>query len=124
MQGQQVQAQLQVVTFVQHGFGHGLGGIGAVGAAQPVGFVVRHVVAALVLEGQVDEAFEHAVQLVGREHRSRRTAEGVLAYQGIEALNVHVAAGEPELHLDLIGAQRCERALGAVEAQGGLQVVA
>ncbi|MNF88562.1 hypothetical protein D3C84_710590 [compost metagenome] len=77
-----------------------------------------------MLKGQVDEAFEHAVQLVGGQDRTRCTTQRVLAHQCIKALNVHQPAGKPELHLHLIGAQGREFALGTVESQGRIQIAA
>ncbi|MND57655.1 hypothetical protein D3C80_487890 [compost metagenome] len=122
MQGQQVQAQLQVVTLVQHRRDHRPGVVGLIVAAQPVGFVVRHVIATLMFKRQVDEAFEHAVQLVGGQYGTRCPTQRVLPHQRIKALNVHCATGKPELHFDLIGAQGREFALGTVESQWCIQI--
>ena len=70
MEGQQVEYVLHLVTLVENGTGHGVGGVGGVIHAQPVGFVVEHVVLAAVFEHQIDKALEHAVEGVRFQSRA------------------------------------------------------
>ncbi|MNK83734.1 hypothetical protein D3C87_1035590 [compost metagenome] len=93
---------MQVVSIVEDRLLHGLLGVGQVVNAEPVGFVVGDVVAALVFERQVDEALEHAVEQYRFGSHPGNAVVRVLAHQRIELEYIDLVAGEPELHFDLV----------------------
>lgn len=102
MQRQQVEHVLQIVAVLEHRLGHGLLGVAGWVGAQPVGLVVDHVVTALMLENQIDEALEQPVQPVAQQRRPGLTIQRVRTDQLIDAQHVDPLRSEHELHFHLI----------------------
>ncbi|MCY1431986.1 hypothetical protein D9M71_479680 [compost metagenome] len=81
---------------------HGQFAVGLVIRTQPVGFVVRHVIAAVVFEGQVDKTLEHAIEQRRLRSQACNALVGVFAHQLIEPTYIDLVAGKPEFHFDLV----------------------
>ena len=113
VQCQQVEQILQLVAVGQHRGLHGLAAIGLIRSAQPVRLVVQHMETPLMLEHQVDEALQHAVELPRQQRGPRRTIERVLAHPGIQRRQVDVLHRQHEAHLHLILPQAGQRERGA-----------
>ena len=109
MQCQQVEQILQLVAVGQHRGLHGLITIGLIRSPQPVRLVVQHVETPLMLEHQVDEALQHAVELPRQQRGARSATERVLAHPGIQRRQVDVLHRQHEAHLHLILPQPGQR---------------
>ncbi|MCY1450827.1 hypothetical protein D9M71_676630 [compost metagenome] len=55
-----------------------------------------------MLEGQVDEAFEHAIELGRLSSDPTHALMSELADQSVQLAYIDLVAGEPELHFDLV----------------------
>ena len=117
VQGQQVEYVLHFVAFFQHGVSHGIQGVGAVIHAQPVRFVVEHVVFAVVFEYQIDKALEHAVEGIGFQSRARMLWMDMLADQGVHLSHFHLVGREQEFQFRHIGVQGIEGDLVVFQRQ-------
>ena len=102
---------------------HGVLGVGRIVRAKPIGFVVGHVITAIVLERQVDKALEHSVEQHRFGGHTGHAAMGVLAHQFVEGEHVDGVTGKPELHLDLVLLQAAEGEAVVVQGQRRLQQV-
>ena len=112
VQCQQVEQILQLVAVGQHRGLHGLAAIGLIRSAQPVRLVVQHMETPLMLEHQVDEALQHAVELPRQQRGARSATERVLAHPGIQRRQVDVLHRQHEAHLHLILPQAGQRERG------------
>ena len=121
VQRQQINRRLQVVARL--GQRRGQRGRGVVGAqrAQPVGFVIHHVIAAVVTQHQVGKAFEHAVERVGGQRRARQAGQQHGAGVGVQRRQRQLLGGKPEFQFGLIGAQPGQGGRRAGQAQRGVQ---
>ena len=68
--------------------------------AQPVGFVVKYVPAPLVLKGQVNKAFEHALHRVKLQFSRPGAQRVVVGNKLVQLFRVESLDGQVELHLD------------------------
>ncbi|MOA11799.1 hypothetical protein D3C78_1317550 [compost metagenome] len=93
---------MQVIAVVEDRLFHGLLRVGLIIHTEPVGFVVRHVITAIVFKGQVDEAFEHAIELHRFGCHAGHAPMRMLTHQFVEFEYIDFMAGEPEFHFDPI----------------------
>ena len=119
VQCQQVEQILQLVAVGQHRGLHGLAAIGLIRSPQPVRLVVQNVEAAIMLEHQVYEALQHAVELPRQQRGASRATERVLAHPGIQRRQVDVLHRQHEAHLHLILPQPGQRERGGAIRRDG-----
>ncbi len=98
--------------------------VGVAVGAQPVGFVIEHVIAPLMLEYQIHEAFQHAVQCVPLKVWPGVIRRDVMADQLVQPGDGNVLGGEQEFHFRqrTVQAGQRHRVAGA-QWQGGVQGV-
>ncbi len=96
VQGQRIQQVLQVVAAIQHRLAQLVRRVVVQCATEEVALVVGDIEAALVLEDQVDDAGDHAAEVVDSDGRQRLA--GGLLQACVEGLDVHPADGEIEGH--------------------------
>ena len=125
-QRHQIDQVLQVVVLARQRLQQPLAAVVAGVRAEPVGLVVSDVPAAAVLEGQVDKAFEKALEAVEFKPRcglAQRCGQpvGRVGQQGAQAHHVQLAhrEGEAQLRQPARGLQAGEGQPGAVQI--GLQ---
>jgi hypothetical protein len=105
MQRKQIQHVLQFVARVQNLRAHSPGRIGRILRTEPVRLVIRHVVAAIVFEHQIDKTLEHAIQLRRFESGPLVAIERQARHHLVERQRIHRMGSEPELHFSHVRSQ-------------------
>ena len=99
VQGQSINGGLHVVAVLGHGGVQTLGGVSGIVVAQGIGLVVQHPITAPVVEHQIHETHQHAVQGAALQAGARHPGHQVGLAQLVKLSGLDAVRRQPKLHL-------------------------